>query len=183
MTQRYDITALVERHFSDDSRPGAQPPEFVLLIGGPAVGKTTVRKQRFSRGYVVVDAAEIFVMLDGWKDQPFPGELEEPVNLVGALVAQRAITERRNIVTELIGADYAPTIALIEAMNNAGYQVMVNAVNCDIDEAARRNFARGNDEISAYFSEPYQRQWLIDAATSALKMSKRTSVVPLLLSL
>ncbi len=169
MIKRFDITALVEQHFSDDSRSGTQSPELIVLIGGPAVGKTTVRKKQFSRGYVVVDAAEIFVMLDGWENQDFPGELEEPLCLVGKLVAQRAVAERRNIVTELIGADYAPTIALIEAMKNAGYKIMLNAVNCDIEEAERRNFARGNDEISAYFAEPYQRQWLIDAATSAME--------------
>lgn len=166
-TQRFNITTLVDQHFSDDSLPDALPPECVLLIGGPAVGKTAIRKGKFSRGYVLIDAAEIFTLLDGWEDQAFPGGLEEPMNMVGMLIAQRAIKERRNVVTELIGSDYAPTVALIETMKNAGYKVTVHAITCDVEEAMRRNLARGNDEISAYFAEPYQRQWLIDAATSA----------------
>lgn len=165
--ERFNITALVDQHFSDDSLPDTPPPELAILIGGPAVGKTTIRKEKFSRGYVIIDAAKIFTLLEGWEEQPFPGELEEPMNMVGVLVAERAIKERRNIVTELIGSDYAPTVALIEAMKNAGYKVTVHAITCDVEEAMRRNLARGNDEISAYFAEPYQRQWLIDATTSA----------------
>lgn len=164
--QVFNISSLVDQHFSDDSRPETSPPEFVIVMGGIAAGKTTIRKKFFSKGYVLIDAAVIFTLLDGWEEQPFPGELEDPMNLVGALIAERALGERRNIVTELIGGDYAPIATLIEAMKKAGYKVKINAVTCDIEEAIRRNEARLNVEISAYVAEPYQHKWLMDAANS-----------------
>jgi hypothetical protein len=130
-TQQFDITALVDQHFSNDSLPQAPLPEFVALIGGPAVGKTMIQKEMLSKGYVVVDAADIFTLLHCSKYQQFPGDLEEPLNLIGALIAQHAIAERRNMVNESIGSDYAPTAALFEAMKQAGYKVTAQAITCD----------------------------------------------------
>ena len=88
------------------------------------------------------------------------------MEIVGAMIAHRAVAERRHIVTELIGADYEATVHLIEAMRSIGYEISVNGVNCDVEEAQRRNLERGNDNISCYFAEEYQRQWLIEAAGS-----------------
>jgi hypothetical protein len=51
-------------------------------------------------------------------------------------------------------------------MRSIGYEISVNGVNCDVEEAQRRNLARGNDNISCYFAEKYQRRWLIEAAGS-----------------
>ena len=86
------------------------------------------------------------------------------MEIVGTMIASRAVAERRNIVTELIGADYDATVELIEAMRSIGYKISVNGVNCDMEEAQRRNLARGDDNISCYFAEEFQRKWLIASA-------------------
>lgn len=129
-------------------------------------GKTSIRKQQFSTGYVLVDAAEIFLNLSRGEFVPFPDAFEQPMDTIGGFVARRAVSERRHIVTELIGADYEPTKELIEAMRTIGYSVAVQAITCDVDEAWRRNLARGNDNISCYYAEPYQRRWLLEAASA-----------------
>jgi chloramphenicol 3-O-phosphotransferase len=88
------------------------------------------------------------------------------MEVVCTLIAGRAVAERRHIVTEIIGADYQATVELIEAMRSIGYKILVNGVNCDVEEAQRRNLARGDDNISCYFAEEFQRRWLIQAACS-----------------
>ncbi len=117
-------------------------------------------------GYVLVDAADIFIRLSKGLSLDFPEDLEEPMEIVGTMIAGRAVAERRNIVTELIGADYDATVKLIEAMRSIGYKISVNGVSCDLEEAQRRNLARSDKDVSCYFSEEFQRKWLIAAAGS-----------------
>jgi uncharacterized protein (DUF736 family) len=169
-THRYikiDVDAEVENYFDESSENHGEAPDFAIVMGGPAVGKTTLRKQNFSKGYVLVDAADIFIRLSKGQSLDFPEDLEEPMEIVGTMIAGRAVADRRNIVTELIGADYDATVELIEAMRSIGYKISVNGVNCDVEEAQRRNMARGDDNISCYFAEEFQRKWLVAAAGSA----------------
>jgi hypothetical protein len=163
-TFHWDLSAEIDRYFDESSVSSGEPPRIVILMGGPASGKTTFRKQRYSAGYVLVDAAEIFLNLSRGEYFPFPEAFEEPMEMIGRLVAQRAVAERRHIVTEVIGADFNTTNELIEAMFAIGYKISAEFINCDIEEAMRRNLARGDDSISCYYAEPYQRRWLLEAA-------------------
>lgn len=56
------------------------------------------------------------------------------------------------------------TRGLIEAMRVMGYLVSIQGITCDIEEAQRRNLERGDDNISCYYAERYQRRWLLEAA-------------------
>ena len=91
------------------------------------------------------------------------------MNLIGRLVASRAIRERRNIVTEIIGSDFKGTTNLMEAMHSIGYEIEGVGVICDAEEAMKRNLSRGEDNISCYFAEPFHRGWLIEAAQEAIE--------------
>jgi hypothetical protein len=51
-------------------------------------------------------------------------------------------------------------------MKSIGYSVHGQGLMCDAEEAQKRNQNRGDDNISAYFTEHYQRKWLINAAVS-----------------
>ena len=157
----------VEKFIDDTSISSSVSPEIVLIMGGVAVGKTTHRKQNYSSGYVVIDSAEVFLSLcrGGYFD--FPESFEEPMEIIGQLVAGRAVSEQRNIVTEIIGSEYEPTIALIETMKGAGYKVNIVGLQCDLQESMNRNLNRGDDCISAYYAEAYQIRWLLEAASNA----------------
>jgi chloramphenicol 3-O-phosphotransferase len=159
-----NVNAEVDRYFDDSSLSQGNPPRLLIFMGGPASGKTTLRREKCSQGYVLVDAAEIFISLSGDAYYDFPDDLEEPMMVIGHLVASRAIHERRHIVTELIGADFEATMELIDAMKAIGYKVEAVGVICDVEEAMKRNLARGEDNISCYYAEPYQRAWLLQAA-------------------
>lgn len=160
----FDVASEIDRYFDASSFPQGEKPQIIILMGGPAGGKTTIRKQRYSTGYVLVDAAEIFLSLSRGEFFPFPEAFEEPMNIIGSLVARRAIAERRHIVTEIIGSDYEATKALIDAFLTIGYRPDIQAITCDLAEATRRNASRGDDCISACYAEPYQRRWLLQAA-------------------
>jgi hypothetical protein len=41
-------------------------------MGGPAAGKTTIRKQKYSGGYVLIDVADIFLSLNRGDFLPLP---------------------------------------------------------------------------------------------------------------
>jgi hypothetical protein len=70
---------------------------------------------------------------------PFPEALQEPMNLIGGLVAWRALSEGRRIVTEIIGAEVEPVQQLIDALRSIGYSVHGAVITCDVEEALRRN--------------------------------------------
>ncbi|MCO5056209.1 zeta toxin family protein [Thermomonas sp.] len=169
-----NIGSEIDRLFDDSSLAHNDHPKAVILMGGVATGKTHLRIKNYSQGFVLIDAAEMFHHLSrGDAMLDFPDAFLEPLNLIGPLVSQRAISERRNIVTEIIGADQDPTFELIETLEAAGYLVDVVALTCDFEESVRRNENRG-DNISAYYAEAFQRQWIIDACGE----SARGSVAP-----
>jgi Zeta toxin len=163
----FDINAEVDRLFDDSSIPkDGEPPAAIIFIGGPGAGKTTIRKEKYSSGYVSIDAGDIFVSLSQGKFYPFPDGLEEPLNFIGQLVADRALSERRNIVIELIGADVKAIQELVEALKTIGYVPKGVAITCEVEEAHRRNLARSDDNISAYYAEPFHRAWIMNACRS-----------------
>jgi hypothetical protein len=157
-----EVGAEIERYFDDTSRSNESGPHFVLLMGGVATGKTTLRRQRYSKGYVVVDAAEIFGRFSQGAYLPFPDALQDPMEIIGSRVAKQAVHERRHIVTEIIGATVEPVKYLIDTMKNAGYEVDVQVVFCDLQESILRGANRG-DSISAYYAEAYNNRWLLIA--------------------
>jgi hypothetical protein len=158
-----DVRAEVGRFFDDSSVSHDDRPVAVVISGDISAGKTTLRKQMYSSGFVLIDAVEIFLSLSQGEYFDFPGGLEERMNLIGRLVATRAIRERRHIVTEIVGMERGLTLQLIGALRNAGYEVRGEVVTGDLEEEYRRNEQRGDDEISSFYAEPYQRTWIIDA--------------------
>lgn len=160
----HDLRFEVDRHFDESSVAATGQPIAVILMGGVATGKTTIRKQRFSSGYVLIDAVEIFLSLSRGAILPFPNGLEESLNAVGTALAKRALSERRNIVTEIIGADSEPTMLLIETLKALDYKVELMAITCELEESMRRNMHRDDDVISAYYAESYQRAWILEAS-------------------
>src|SRR5712691_11740252 len=111
-----DIIAEIQRFFAEPIASKGPSPKLALVVGGTAVGKTRYRRKNYGPEYIVLDAADIFINLNRGQYFDFPSILEEPMEIVGASVARRAVRERRNIVTEIIGHEYGPTKDLIDAM-------------------------------------------------------------------
>lgn len=168
---QFDLMEEVDRFLDDSSIPAQdQRPHLVMLMGAPAVGKTTIRRERYATGFVIVDAAEIFLNLSKGGVYPFPDAFEEPMNLIGIHVAKMAVFKLRNIFIEAIGTDFQPLKELLDPMYALGYQIDVQLITCDFEESVKRNLGRGPNNISAHFAERFQRSWLTQAAKEALAL-------------
>ncbi|MCU0231127.1 MAG: ATP-binding protein [Acidobacteria bacterium] len=162
------IHEVVAAYFDDASLPADRAPEAVIIVGTPAAGKTTYRKQAFSLGHVLIDAADIFLRLSAGEVLSFPDALERPLQLAGRLVASRAIAERRNIVTEIIGDDSRSTALMINALRRAGYSIRVKIIRAPLEVCIERNENRGDDDISAFFAQEFNVAWIVEACREAL---------------
>lgn len=162
-----DVTAEVDRWFDDDSRSGKAGPELALVTGGVAVGKSRMRRERFAHGFVTLDAGEIFIHLSRGRYIAFPDFLEEPMDMIGGLIAAQAVRERRNIVCELIGAEADPLEKLIHTYRALGYYISMAGMTVDLEQSLHWNEARSDDNISAYYTEPFHHRWLLAAAAAA----------------
>lgn len=169
---RFDPTAEIDRYFDDSSLATVEPPRAVIIAGGVAAGKTTLRRAKYSTGYVLLDAAEIFLSLCQGRSLNFPGPLEEPMIMIGHGVAQRIHRERRNFVTEIIGSETASVRQLLEAIKAAGYKIEFAGITCDATAAVERNSNRGENNISSYYTEHYHRQWILETMAPDPKAPK-----------
>lgn len=87
--------------------------------------------------------------------------------MIGLMVASQAVQERRNIVCEMIGAEFEPMKKLIEAYRALGYKTTVVGVTADLEQSLLWNQQRSDDNISAYYAEPFHHRWLLSAAAGA----------------
>lgn len=158
--------AHVKRSANEEMNP---KPEFVLICGGVASGKTRFRRDKFPSGYVTIDAGEIFLLLSLGEQYNFPSHLEAEMDYIGREAARRAIEGRQNIVTEMIGDSEESIVAVVEAVKAAGYSVNGEFLTCDLDVAMKRNMERGPENISAYLTQQYHEKWLIAAAQDFIR--------------
>jgi hypothetical protein len=156
-----NVTAEIDQFFDDSSISTTQPPRAVIFAGGVGAGKTRMRRAKYSVGFVVLDAGEIFLRLCEGRYLDFPGPLEEPMDLIGYGVARRIFKERRHFVTEIIGAELPLATRLIEAIKGSGYLVDFIGLTCDVNVAWERNVNRGENNISAFYMEPFHQRWIL----------------------
>lgn len=75
------LEAEIVRRLPNEARAEGQP-NLALIMGPICAGKTTLRRERFTHGYVLVDAAQLFIDLGGI-DMDFPSVLEKPMEAIG----------------------------------------------------------------------------------------------------
>jgi GTPase SAR1 family protein len=54
------------------SNKNTEKPKLVLILGAVAVGKTTLRRQKYTSGYTHIDAGDIFIELSKGEYYDFP---------------------------------------------------------------------------------------------------------------
>ena len=127
---------------------------------------------------MLIDAADIFLSLSRGECLPFPEALQETMDLIGRLVARRALAERRDIVTEIIGAEAEPVRRLLDALRSIGYSIQGEVYACDVKEAVRRDESRDEGGISARVAEPFQSAWIIDACAELAQEGRKERAGP-----
>jgi hypothetical protein len=165
----FDIRAEIDKCFEESYSTNLEHPKLVVLAGGVCSGKTFIRRLKFGEDFVVLDAGQIFLSLSCGKYFDFGKMFEEPLNSIGLEVAKRAIRQRRNIVTEIIGASPEIIRLLNDLGESLGYKFELVPVFCDLEVAMERNANRSDDNISAHYTEPYHINWLL-AASNATRL-------------
>lgn len=161
-----DRAKIIDKFIGPEKNVSGGSPHFVLVLGPIGAGKTTIRRNNFSVGFVHLDASEIFAQLTEGHYKEFPGDLEGPLVLIGHQIAQKAVNEKRNIICEFIGESEPQVTLLIEALKSAGYLVQVEFVGCDVKVSYERHLkAVAEDEtyISSFFTQKYHYEWLLKA--------------------
>jgi len=146
--------------------PTDKQPQFVLFMGGVASGKTTMRRQQYAKGYVHIDAAEIFAQLTGGQYAAFPGAYLAELESLGSKLAKDAVNAKKNIVMEIIGDSLEMQQAIAEAVSSIGYSVHAQVLTCSVEEAQRRHKHACDTDvnyISAYYTQVYHQKWILDA--------------------
>lgn len=149
-------------------KPKNDQPEFIIIMGGVCTGKTTLRKSKYYTGYVNIDAGDIFIELSKGEYFDFPSHLEDKMNQIGLSKMRECIKDKKNIVIEIIGADYESVKELLDLSDKIKYSHKVDYLECDMEEAWQRNVNRGNDNISAHYCEPYHIKWFKQASIEYL---------------
>lgn len=131
------------------------PPKFVIVMGGIAAGKTTLRQHQYADGYVHFDYGEILNAIAktvGGNHE----KLASYVSLACDLILRESLGVRKNIVIEIIGESLAPITPIIQGMKELGYDISVNAVEADPEEARRRHLKAVEEDksyLSAYYTQ------------------------------
>jgi hypothetical protein len=135
--------------------PSEHPPKFVIMMGGVGSGKTTVRRQRYSSGYVNFDYTEIMIAVEKavGKDEP---RLESYVSLANSIILQECIVDKKNIVIEITGDNKEILDPVLDGMKKLGYDISIEFIHCDPVEAYKRHLKaveEDKDYVSAYFTQ------------------------------
>ena len=140
-------------------------PKFVLIMGGIGVGKTTMRRQQYTDIYVHIDASEIFAQLTGGKYCDFPGEYREELELLGSGIAKKALSERYNVVMEIIGDSLDMVESIANGVRAIGYDVESIVLTGDVEECLKRHKKACETDVnyvSAYYTQEFHQKWILD---------------------
>lgn len=145
----------------------AEQPLLVIVMGAVATGKTRLRREKYSKGFTSVDAGEIFIQLSEGEYYDFPSHLEAKMDEIGRSKMRESVQNRENIVVEITGVKYNQVKKMMNQAEKINYKVKLEFITCDIDLAWERNIGRGDNNISACFSEKYHYKWFREAVKKA----------------
>lgn len=164
---RVQPNSVVAEYLSTATADSSRPPRCVIICGPTASGKTRHRREKYTSGYALVDAAAIFVSLAPDEILDFPEALRPELEAAGQALASEAVHTRVDIVTEVIGVSSDAMTGLIDSLLSIGYTVDIVHVQAEVNQAWEWNEARSENNISAYYAEEFNFRWLARAAKAA----------------
>ena len=152
-----------------DKIRNGEEPRLVLILGGPGVGKTRLRREKYSANFVNIDAGDIFIMLSMGGYYDFPSHLEGEMENIGQKLMLKALSNKSDMVLELQGGSYKKLQELMNLAQKLGYKCELEMLQCDLNLAWERNIGRGDNNISSHYYEKYHFKWFKTAAKELLK--------------
>ena len=131
-------------------------PQFMVIMGGIGVGKTTIRKAIYANDWVIADPNDIFQAVK----RTIGPEGDIPyVYFAGVEIVRRAINERRNILIEVTGDKLEPLKKVLDGMEALGYKLDLKAIHNDIEKSWQNNLNRDKDNTSALYTQDEVYSW------------------------
>lgn len=152
--EEFDKVGEVSKRFSENG-VSENPPKFVIVVGGVGSGKTTMRRQTYSTGYVNFEFGEILTAIkkalgdDGSRSNRL-------VSLACDFILHESLDKKKNIVIEIIGDNKELIDPVLDGMKKLGYDVSVELILCDPVEAYKRHLKlveEDKDYLSAFFTQ------------------------------
>lgn len=156
--EKYLRVKKIEDEFLQKSEPQTEPL-FVVLGGPVGVGKTTLRREQYAKGYVNIDSEDVAKSIEGFLSGP--DELAEYLDVMGSELVARAITERRNIVIEVQLDSAEPIGSIISGMKKAGYKTQLMVVKNDVETSWKNNINRDKDSLSSVHTQGLTMAWFV----------------------
>ncbi len=127
-----------------------------LLLGPPAAGKSTSAEQiARTQGYAIVDGDDAKKVIPEFKDGLGASAVHQESSLMSSDVLAGMLAKGDNVILPLVGGSPGSIRKRIETLKKAGYDVTVDLVDVNEDEAARRMAGRalgtGRHISSSYF--------------------------------
>lgn len=149
-----------------------EKPNLIIIMGGVCSGKTEFRKNKYlGPDFNHIDAGEIFIELSENEYYEFPSHLEDKMNQIGLEKLRVCIFQKKDIVVEIVGENLEAVKELLVLAKKIDYKTNVEFLECDIEDALQRNENRDENNISAYYCEPYHLDWFKKASTEYLNQS------------
>tara|TARA_R110000824_G_scaffold21078_5_gene78855 strand:+ start:4761 stop:5276 length:516 start_codon:yes stop_codon:yes gene_type:complete len=126
----------------------------VLMVGGPASGKTGVRLVRFP-DYKVIDS-DAFKAAHPDYDEKNPGALHAWSSMKATEAFYSALEGSENFVFDGTGSNAEKYVTFAIAARNAGWTVKALYVRCDVATALERNANRDRTVSEDILREKYQ---------------------------
>lgn len=135
--------------------PSSNPPKFVVLMGGIASGKTTIRRAEFSKDYVNLDFGEVDTALRNFMGKGHPRGIEYCM-LACDIILKECVLEKKNMIIEIIGDNYNQLAPVLEKMKEIGYEVQARTIISDVVESYKRHLLATKEDknyISSYYTQ------------------------------
>jgi predicted ABC-type ATPase len=144
--ERQQLHTEIANHFLDRAKPVPmdKKPVAVITMGGPGSGKSSVTSGMDLEDFVLVDPDAIKAQLPEYQ-QALGGKalnaarmVHEESSDVAKGIRETAITQRKNLMLDGVGADYDKMASRIESLKASGYHVSLVSVHIPTETAKQR---------------------------------------------
>lgn len=145
--ERIKLHDTIVKAFLKDSKPVSpdETPVAIVMMGGTASGKSTIRKKAYGIGNAaIMDADEIKTKLPEYRKAVrlrYDGAAtmsHEESSMLAKRVKNEAVATRRNVVIDGTGANAEKYLDEIRKLKAAGYHVALVMPDVDVEDALAR---------------------------------------------